>query len=202
MPSWIYQSTRGGVPPILIVQSRGLRHISWRFPLYEPIKLSLPSSFSREQVVRHIEQAVAESRITSLITKKKASEEAGWLWAADPQRESFSDAQFEVSARQQIDTIAQAHGFQYKSITFKNYRSRYGHCDRNDNIAINLLLRFYPVHLQEYIYYHELVHTIHKNHSAGFWLLLTKLLPRARMLRREIRSYDYRLAAWYAFSRK
>ena len=46
-----------------------------------------------------------------------------------------------------------------------------------------------PDHLIDYVLLHELVHTIHKNHSKKFWKHLEKLEPDAKSFDRELKDY-------------
>jgi predicted metal-dependent hydrolase len=46
-----------------------------------------------------------------------------------------------------------------------------------------------PEHLIDYVILHELVHTVHHNHSAGFWSALDKVTDGAKRLDKELRKY-------------
>ena len=46
-----------------------------------------------------------------------------------------------------------------------------------------------PDHLIDYVLVHELVHTVHKNHSKKFWKDLEKIFPGAKISDRELKEF-------------
>jgi len=88
-----------------------------------------------------------------------------------------------------LEELAKLYGFEFRRVTIKNNKSRWGSCSRKNNINLNLHLMRLPVHLSDYILLHELVHTIHKNHSKKFWKQLDTLTGNARSLDKELKQY-------------
>jgi len=93
-----------------------------------------------------------------------------------------------------IDELAKTFGFQYRGLSIKNMKSRWGSCSGHNGINLNLHLVRLPEHLCNYIILHELVHTVHKNHGKYFWATLDKLCGDAKGLARELK--NYRLDIW------
>lgn len=81
------------------------------------------------------------------------------------------------------------HGFTYREVTIKQLTSRWGSCDQNQKIALNLFLVQLPDNLIDYVLIHELVHTRYMDHGSDFWATFEAVLPGARKLRTEIRKH-------------
>lgn len=115
------------------------------------------------------------------------------------------DSKFDVSSK--FDTIstsqkqalinraiflAQKYEFKFNKITIKKMTSRWGSCSSKNNISLNLGLVLLPKELIDYVIHHELVHTKIKDHSDKFWIELTKLIPNAKILNRQLNK-NYKL---------
>ena len=88
-----------------------------------------------------------------------------------------------------LKLLAAQHGFSYKSVSIKQLTSRWGSCDQNKDIALNLFLMQLPWELIDYVLLHELVHTEHLNHSADFWRRLESVRPGAKEYRDRMRKH-------------
>ncbi|MDE6597185.1 MAG: M48 family metallopeptidase [Clostridia bacterium] len=77
------------------------------------------------------------------------------------------------------------------SITIKSYKSRWGCCDRNKSLKFNSVIFMLPPEIQRYVIIHELCHTVHFNHSAEFWDLVSEYIPNYKKVRNELKKYDY-----------
>ncbi|EKE27856.1 MAG: hypothetical protein ACD_3C00142G0012 [uncultured bacterium (gcode 4)] len=64
------------------------------------------------------------------------------------------------------------HSFKAGKISVRTQKTRWGSCSAKNNISINSNLIKCPPRVIEYVIYHELAHTIQKNHSKKFWDLL------------------------------
>ncbi len=89
-----------------------------------------------------------------------------------------------------MQLIAGEHGFRYSSIKMKQLRSRWGSCSDHGDIVLNCYLLQLPWELIDYVILHELTHTRVMAHGAPFWSELSKHLPNAKALRKEIKSYQ------------
>lgn len=86
--------------------------------------------------------------------------------------------------------MAAQHHFVYNSCSIKRLKGRWGSCDQDKNIVLNLFLMQLPWQLIDYVLLHELCHTMHLDHGAGFWQTFLMHKPTAKELRREIRHYQ------------
>ena len=87
-----------------------------------------------------------------------------------------------------VRQLARAHGIQYKEVKIRKMKSRWGSCSIKNIINLNSWLMMLPAYLTDYVILHELVHTIHKDHSPKFWKVLDTITGgRAKILRKELR---------------
>lgn len=91
---------------------------------------------------------------------------------------------------EKVANLAKKHNFQYKSITIKNTKTRWGSCSFENKINLSLHLMRLPDYLINYVILHELVHTKIKNHNRDFWLFLTRVCDGALALDKEMKNYS------------
>jgi predicted metal-dependent hydrolase len=91
--------------------------------------------------------------------------------------------------KQRLDIIARQTRLEYKDLNIKELKRRWGSCDTNGRITINLYLIQLPWELIDYVLLHELVHTIHMSHDSNFWGMMNELSPDVKRLRSEIKKY-------------
>jgi hypothetical protein len=82
---------------------------------------------------------------------------------------------------------ANNHHFRYKNSSFKSMKSRWGSCNSNREITLNIYLLMLPWELIDYVIFHELSHTLHLNHSAAFWEQVSEHVPNYKLLRKELK---------------
>ncbi len=90
---------------------------------------------------------------------------------------------------EKVKLLAEEFNFGYNKIRLKNMKSRWGSCSGNKNINLNIHLMLLPEHLIRYVILHELVHTVHLNHSKNFWELLDKITGGAKKLDKELNKF-------------
>ena len=90
---------------------------------------------------------------------------------------------------ERLNKISIDTGLLYNKVSIKNQKTRWGSCSSLNNINLNINLINLPLRLIDYVIFHELVHTIEKNHSRKFWNLLNKYLPEAQNLNKELNNY-------------
>jgi len=91
--------------------------------------------------------------------------------------------------KQRLDFIASQTNLQYKSLSIKELKRRWGSCDSKGHITINLYLIQLPSDLVDYVLLHELVHTEHMSHDRDFWDLLELLNPDTKKFRKAIKEF-------------
>jgi predicted metal-dependent hydrolase len=91
---------------------------------------------------------------------------------------------------QRLDQLAANHNYDYSGVSIKKLKSRWGSCNHEQHISLNLFLMLLPWQLIDYVLVHELNHTKHLNHSQAFWREMEVNLPNAKVLRRQLRLYQ------------
>jgi len=88
-----------------------------------------------------------------------------------------------------VKLLAAKFNFDFNKLALKNIKSRWGSCSRKNNINLSIHLMRLPEHLIDYVILHELVHTVHHNHSKRFWSLLDKVTGGAKILDKQLSKY-------------
>lgn len=91
---------------------------------------------------------------------------------------------------QRLEALAEQHDFEYRSVSIKQLKSRWGSCDQSRNIVLNLYLMQLPWELIDYVLLHELVHTQNLHHGPEFWTTMEAVLPGAKQKRKAMREHQ------------
>ena len=79
------------------------------------------------------------------------------------------------------------YGFVYGKISIRNQKTRWGSCSGKGNLNFNYRIATLPSDMSDYIIVHELCHLGEFNHSANFWLLISKTIPNYLELRAQLK---------------
>ncbi|HEX8763137.1 MAG TPA: SprT family zinc-dependent metalloprotease [Candidatus Saccharimonadales bacterium] len=91
---------------------------------------------------------------------------------------------------QRLQALAAQTGFSYSSVSVKQLKSRWGSCNSQQEITLNLFLMQLPWHLIDYVLMHELTHTKVMRHGAPFWREMERHVPGAKQLRSQMGNYQ------------
>ncbi len=107
---------------------------------------------------------------------------------------SFQEGKEQTRAfvHDRLQVLNQPYCFDYKRVSIRNQRTRWGSCSKKGNLNFNYRIASLPPHLADYIIVHELCHLREFNHSQTFWDLVARTMPNHRHLRRELRGIPLR----------
>ena len=88
-----------------------------------------------------------------------------------------------ILARERLDFYNAIYGFEYKGVSIKNQKTRWGSCSKKGNLNFNYKILLLPREVADYVIVHELCHLVEFNHSKNFWALVTKTTPNYKKLR-------------------
>lgn len=98
-------------------------------------------------------------------------------------------SQAEADLPGRLRALASMHDFSYKSVQVKQLTGRWGSCDSQQNIVLNLFLMELPWTLIDYVLLHELTHTNVLRHGPDFWKAMKTVLPDVQVRRKAIKVY-------------
>ena len=78
-------------------------------------------------------------------------------------------------------------------VLIRDQRQRWGSCAPDGTLRFNWRAVMLKPSLIEYVVVHELAHLTHRNHSANFWVLMSKTMPDAKQRRQLLRDEGRRL---------
>ena len=188
-------------------------------PAWAPYKTGLEFARSRQAWIRSQQQPLADLRSGQAIGKAHHLEfaakdtavkvtsriQGSRIVVSHPADQATSAADVQTVAQkaciralrlqaeqllpQRLATLAAANGYTYQSVAIKQLKSRWGSCDQQANIVLNLFLMQLPWELIDYVLLHELTHTKILRHGPDFWQTMAKVLPGTPLLRKAIREH-------------
>ncbi len=97
---------------------------------------------------------------------------------------------------QRLTQFSQEFNLPYNRLTVRAQKTRWGSCSSKKNINLNYRLLFIDKELLDYILLHELVHTIHMNHSRLFWEYLESIMEDACNRDKQVNQITKELPCW------
>jgi predicted metal-dependent hydrolase len=90
-----------------------------------------------------------------------------------------------------VKQLKEKNHLKFSRLTFRDNKTRWGSCSRDNKISLNIHLMRLPDHLCEYVILHELAHTVFKHHQKAFWQYRDQLTRgRARIFDKELNGYS------------
>ena len=98
---------------------------------------------------------------------------------------------------QRARVIAEQMDVAPKKVVAKDYKRRWGSCDRHSNLSFNWRLVFAPTTVTDYVIVHELAHIKVFNHSPAFWRKVAAHYPEHKLAKQWLNKHGaelYRLS--------
>ena len=95
-----------------------------------------------------------------------------------------------------LESCARELGFGFERLLVRRQRTRWGSCSTRGTISLNCCLLFQRPPVVRYLLIHELVHTLHMNHSQRFWQRVARHCPDYSSLDRELLDGWRRVPSW------
>jgi predicted metal-dependent hydrolase len=95
-----------------------------------------------------------------------------------------------------LERLSGATGLDYKKISIRSQKTRWGSCSTSGTISLNDQLLFVDRASAEYLIMHELCHRHHMNHSAKFWQLVETHCPNYREHEAALTRAKANIPAW------
>ncbi|NLH17276.1 MAG: M48 family metallopeptidase [Phycisphaerae bacterium] len=178
----LFRETLRGIGPIEYIRSSRARQLRLTLSGGQPITVTVPrgETISRarkffrskkEWVLRHL----------AVFQRFKP--------ATSPRESGETAEQFCRRVVEKLRELSEAHGLSFSGVTFRHQKTRWGSCNRQNKLSLNLGLALLPPELLDYVLLHELVHTRIKDHSPAFWEELMRIMPDAKRRAVELRKY-------------
>ncbi|MDH5596628.1 MAG: M48 family metallopeptidase [Candidatus Peregrinibacteria bacterium] len=131
----------------------------------EPLQLKLIPSLSWKPAVK------VRGRQMEIALHKAISETEGKKAIKKGVAEFYKAKAAEV-IHDRLQFFNEYYGLEYRQVTFRNQKTRWGSCSSNRNLNFNWRLIMAPIEVIDYVVVHELCHLRYMNHSAAFWRLV------------------------------
>ena len=91
---------------------------------------------------------------------------------------------------QRLATLALKFNYTYKSVQVRQLKGRWGSCDQDKVITLNLFLMQLPWDHIDYVLLHELAHTRILKHGPDFWQEMSKTLSNPKNYRKQLHGHQ------------
>ena len=106
---------------------------------------------------------------------------------------SWYKKRFMEVALPRLSYFSDKYNLKVNQVRVKEQKTLWGSCSSKNNINLNYLLIMAPMKVIDYVIVHELVHTIHKNHSSKFWQKVEIIMPNYKDARYWLKENGYKL---------
>lgn len=176
-----------GVGPVLFEKSKFPRkNLTISIKPANPVKVIIPNRISLKNAEKFVNQKIGWIRKN--LDKLNFLKEKHRNILTNVSHLTLKQQKLQLKTR--TSEIAEKYGFNYKNISIRNQKTRWGSCTKDNKINLNVKLLRLPDDLIDYVILHELLHTHIKNHSKFFKSELNNLVEnQRRSLNTRLKSY-------------
>ncbi len=151
------------------------------------VKMPLGASLERARRFAESKREWIEKTLAKFKRREKRQEGALKLPKGNKADLKIYKAEAKKLVEEKLLDFNKSYGFQYKKITIRNTKSRWGSASKKGNLSFNYRIAMLPPELADYLVVHELCHLGEMNHSANFWSLVATTIPDYKKRRKDLR---------------
>lgn len=107
-----------------------------------------------------------------------------------PKRKSLNYIKYKKDAatlvKERLEYFNQFYNYKYGRVAIRNQKTRWGSCSKKGNLNFNYKIVLLSPKQADYIIVHELCHLKEFNHSERFWILVAKVVPDYKEVRKSL----------------
>lgn len=84
-----------------------------------------------------------------------------------------TDKEFKQLIQSFVENISEELKISINNIYYRKMKSKWGSCSSKKNLTINIILKYLPEDMMEYVIFHEMVHLIERKHNEHFWKIIS-----------------------------
>ncbi len=180
-PEVLFQETLSGIGLIVYVRAWRARQLRLSVSQAGTVTMKVPPGESiahARQFLRSKKEWVRRHLETFRRFPKPGAEGDG---------ETLEQAGRRIVAR--LRELSGLHNLPFSGVSFRHQKSRWGSCNRQNRLSLNIGLALLPPELLDYVLLHELVHTRVKSHGKAFWAELVRLMPDAQQRQEALKKF-------------
>jgi hypothetical protein len=157
------------------------------------VVLTLPVRASRDAALRFLEQSrgwIERTRARLARAQQATESPLPYFGGLEALRDRARE-----QGRRLLDEEAARLGLQYRRLTIRDARTRWGSCAADGSIMLSLRLALAPPEVFRYVVVHELCHLRWRGHGPRFWALVERQMPEFASHRAWLRRHGHALHA-------
>jgi predicted metal-dependent hydrolase len=173
------------IGPVRFIRTKRSRYIKITVRPFNGVRVSYPYYSSRKQALAFVDER--RDWLLKNVGIMREYEKAHAALCRDMPRIELKEAKRFLTDR--VNELSRNTSFFFTRISVRTQKTLWGSCSSKNAISLNKQLLVLPPELQDYVIYHELVHTRIKNHSKRFWDELCRYVPDAKERDKKLRRF-------------